>query len=201
MLLSAALYCCCIFNDSYALWPKSSENFVSVENVMPVPPVFTAFNSRSVNGSGLLHVLQGSLLCYRVVAAVRLLERFATSLPMLALMQLWVHIILNAFVMVVLSTIMLSPRKLTCLLHSPTCINVDSHVPQKAAYMLASKLCVVLPAVILFVLGFAGRGFNWVHCAVFSAMIASTDAVSTTAILKQGEAHATLILRMYATSY
>lgn len=41
-------------------------------------------------------------------------------------------------------------------------------------------------AVILFVLGFSSRGFTWVHGALFSAMIASTDALAATAILKQG---------------
>lgn len=41
---------------------------------------------------------------------------------------------------------------------------------------------------ILFVLGFSSRGFTWVHGALFAAMIASTDALAATAILKQGEA-------------
>jgi NhaP-type Na+/H+ or K+/H+ antiporter len=43
------------------------------------------------------------------------------------------------------------------------------------------------PAVILFGLGFASRGFTWVHGALFAAMIASTDALAATAILKAGE--------------
>ena len=42
-------------------------------------------------------------------------------------------------------------------------------------------------AVILYVLGFASRGFTWVHGALFAAMISSTDALAATAILKQGE--------------
>lgn len=43
------------------------------------------------------------------------------------------------------------------------------------------------PTVVLFVLGFESRGFNWCHVALFAAMIASTDALSVTAILKKSE--------------
>ncbi len=40
-------------------------------------------------------------------------------------------------------------------------------------------------AVILFAMGFGSRGFTWAHVALFSAMVASTDALSVTAILKK----------------
>lgn len=36
-------------------------------------------------------------------------------------------------------------------------------------------------------MGFQDRGFNWAHVALFSAMVASTDALSVTAILKKSE--------------
>lgn len=42
-------------------------------------------------------------------------------------------------------------------------------------------------AVILFAMGFQSRGFNWCQVALFSAMVASTDALSVTAILKKSE--------------
>lgn len=48
----------------------------------------------------------------------------------------------------------------------------------------------LIRAVILFVLGFAGRGFNWAHGALFASMIASTDALAASAILKAGAARA-----------
>lgn len=60
--------------------------------------------------------------------------------------KIWVHSIYMAFVMVVLSTIALTPF-------------------------------------ILFVLGFINRGWSWVHGAIFSAIIAPTDALAVAAIL------------------
>ena len=51
---------------------------------------------------------------------------------------------------------------------------------------IRAELPACLPAVILFGLGFADKGFTWAHGALFAAMIASTDALAATAILKQG---------------
>ena len=61
--------------------------------------------------------------------------------------KLWVHSLMLAFVMVIL----------TCLVGTPF---------------------------ILFVLRFAGRGWSWVHAALFTAMVAPTDALSVAAVLK-----------------
>ena len=61
--------------------------------------------------------------------------------------KLWVHSVMLAFVMVIV----------TCLVGTPF---------------------------ILFVLRFAGRGWSWVHAALFIALIAPTDAVSVAAVLK-----------------
>jgi hypothetical protein len=44
----------------------------------------------------------------------------------------------------------------------------------------------VLTPFILHALGFADRGMDWVHGALVAAMLAPTDAVSVTAILKAG---------------
>ena len=44
----------------------------------------------------------------------------------------------------------------------------------------------VLTPFILYALGFADRGMDWVHGALVAAMLAPTDAVSVTAILKAG---------------
>ena len=55
--------------------------------------------------------------------------------------------------------------------------------PFIALPMTAATTAISLPcrAVILFVLGFQNQGFNWVHGALVSAMIASTDALAATA--------------------
>ncbi|KAI3423997.1 hypothetical protein D9Q98_009830 [Chlorella vulgaris] len=75
--------------------------------------------------------------------------------------KLWMHVLLLAFVMVILSAAVLTPF-------------------------------------ILFVLGFASRGFTWVHGALFAAMIASTDALAATAILKAGGGPDKLVALMEA---
>ncbi|KAI7841428.1 hypothetical protein COHA_004823 [Chlorella ohadii] len=72
----------------------------------------------------------------------------ALHLDMFLFRKTWPHMLLTAFVMVIISAFLLTPF-------------------------------------ILFVLGFQGRGFNWGHVALFSAMVASTDALSVTAILKK----------------
>ncbi|KAL4855761.1 Sodium/hydrogen exchanger 8 [Chlorella vulgaris] len=81
------------------------------------------------------------------------------SPPDLFFYALWVHILTLAFVMVILSAIILTP-------------------------------------IILFGLGFASRGFTWVHGALFAAMIASTDALAATAILKAGGGPEKLVVLM-----
>ncbi|KAL4855765.1 Sodium/hydrogen exchanger 7 [Chlorella vulgaris] len=83
------------------------------------------------------------------------------SPPDLFFYALWMHVLLLAFVMVILSAAVLTPF-------------------------------------ILFVLGFASRGFTWVHGALFAAMIASTDALAATAILKAGGGPDKLVALMEA---
>lgn len=62
--------------------------------------------------------------------------------------KIWIHAVLLAFVMVLISAILLTP-------------------------------------IILFVMGFQNRGWTWVHGALFSAIIAPTDALAVAAILSQ----------------
>lgn len=62
--------------------------------------------------------------------------------------KIWIHALLMAFVMVILSAIILTP-------------------------------------IILFVLGFADRGWSWVYGGLFSAIVSPTDALAVAAILKR----------------
>jgi hypothetical protein len=120
--------------------------------------------------------------------------------------QLWMHVLLLAFVMVILSAAVLTP---CAMLPAALLIVPDTSQYGPASFALQPEYCsgmshsvsampqllrhclqstpASLPAVILFVLGFASRGFTWVHGALFAAMIASTDALAATAILKAGE--------------
>ena len=54
------------------------------------------------------------------------------------------------------------------------------------AYGMVIVNAAALAAFILFVLGFGGRGWDWIHGALLAAMLAPTDAVAVTAILKTG---------------
>ena len=54
------------------------------------------------------------------------------------------------------------------------------------AYVMVIVNALVLTPFILFGLGFAGRGMDWVHGAILAAMLAPTDAVAVTALLKAG---------------
>ena len=136
--------------------------------------------------------------------------------PPPSLLQLWVHILSMAFVMVILSAIILTPRerfraaacppacacacgaRLGATQACPAAARRWPRVAPAAAWLHPPPTRTLTrtptlpqpppPAVILFVLGFASRGFSWVHGALFAAMIASTDALAATAILKQGGA-------------
>jgi hypothetical protein len=55
------------------------------------------------------------------------------------------------------------------------------------AYAMVIINALVLTPFILYALGFADRGMDWVHGALVAAMLAPTDAVSVTAILQAGE--------------
>eukprot|EP00887_Chlorella_sp_A99_P005087 scaffold25.g5087.t1 len=54
------------------------------------------------------------------------------------------------------------------------------------AFVMVFITALVLTPIILFVMGFAGRGWSWVNGALFAAIIAPTDALAATAVLKQG---------------
>ena len=55
------------------------------------------------------------------------------------------------------------------------------------AFVLVSLSALLLTVLILYVMDFQSRGWSWVHGALFSAMIASTDAIAVPAMLKAGE--------------
>lgn len=54
------------------------------------------------------------------------------------------------------------------------------------AYLMVILNTLVLTPFVLYALGFSGRGMDWAHGALFAAMLAPTDAVSVTALLKAG---------------
>jgi NhaP-type Na+/H+ or K+/H+ antiporter len=54
----------------------------------------------------------------------------------------------------------------------------------------------VLAPFILFVLGFSSRGWDWIHAAILAAMLAPTDAVAVTAILKAGGGPENMVVLM-----
>lgn len=55
------------------------------------------------------------------------------------------------------------------------------------AFVMVVVSALILTPLILFLLGFAGRGWSWVHGALFASMIAPTDALAAAAILKTGK--------------
>lgn len=64
------------------------------------------------------------------------------------------------------------------------------------AYGMVLINALVLAPFILFVLGFSNRGWDWIHGAVLAAMLAPTDAVAVTAILKAGGGHEGMVVLM-----
>lgn len=54
------------------------------------------------------------------------------------------------------------------------------------AFVMVFITALALTPIILFVMGFAGRGWSWVYGALLAAIIAPTDALAATAVLKQG---------------
>jgi NhaP-type Na+/H+ or K+/H+ antiporter len=51
------------------------------------------------------------------------------------------------------------------------------------AFVMVVISAAVLPPIILFVLGFDNRGWNWVYGALLAAIIAPTDALTVAAVL------------------
>jgi NhaP-type Na+/H+ or K+/H+ antiporter len=54
------------------------------------------------------------------------------------------------------------------------------------AFLLVAASTVALIPIMLFALNLQAQNWQWQHAALFSAMIASTDAVAVSAILKKG---------------
>jgi hypothetical protein len=54
------------------------------------------------------------------------------------------------------------------------------------AFGLVFLSALLLTVLILYVMDFRSKGWAWVHGALFSAMIASTDAISVPAMLRSG---------------
>ena len=55
------------------------------------------------------------------------------------------------------------------------------------AFLMVMLFTMVMTPILLFVFDLKSAGWHWQHAALFSAMIAPTDAVSVSSILKKGE--------------
>lgn len=65
------------------------------------------------------------------------------------------------------------------------CMQMLMHVISFAFLVVIASTAMFVP-ILLYVLGLNNLGWTWQHAALFSAMIASTDAVAVSAILKKG---------------
>lgn len=54
------------------------------------------------------------------------------------------------------------------------------------AFLMVMASTAILSPVLLYVFGLSDLGWRWEHAAMFSAIIASTDAVAVSAVLKSG---------------
>jgi len=54
------------------------------------------------------------------------------------------------------------------------------------AFLMVLASTAMLSPVLLYVFGLADLGWRWEHAAMFSAILASTDAVAVSAVLKSG---------------
>ena len=68
------------------------------------------------------------------------------------------------------------------------------HVISFAFLMVLASTALMVP-VLLYVFGLRSQGWFWQHAALFSAMIASTDAVAVGAILKSSELQCEQLLK------
>ncbi|PRW32594.1 Sodium hydrogen exchanger 7 [Chlorella sorokiniana] len=152
LFVSLALIACgCLFGKLSAVWVLITGGVVGAINNWA--------NLRHISNSITLWlgISPPDLFFYAFLPP--LLVDSAIRIDFFMFSKLWVHCVLMAFVMVVLSALILTP-------------------------------------LILYVLGFANRGFTWVHGALFAAMISSTDALAATAILKQGGGPEKLVVLM-----
>ena len=111
----------------------------------------------------------------------------------LLLPQMSLHIVVLAYVMVVLNAVRLDEQwggarhalALSWRPRSPPPNTPRPTAPPPPPPLRHPPQLVMTPF-ILYALGFASRGMDWVHGAVFAALLAPTDAVAVTAILKMG---------------
>ena len=54
------------------------------------------------------------------------------------------------------------------------------------AFLMVMASTAILSPVLLYVFGLSDLGWRWEHAAMFAAIIASTDAVAVSAVLKSG---------------
>ena len=64
---------------------------------------------------------------------------------------------------------------------------VLTHVASFAFLLVMASTAILIP-VLLFVFDLRKEGWMWPHAALFGAMLASTDAVAVSALLKSGTA-------------
>lgn len=69
--------------------------------------------------------------------------------------------------------------------HQCCAVQMLMHVISFAFLVVIASTAMFVP-ILLYVFGLNKLGWNWQHAALFSAMIASTDAVAVSAILKKG---------------
>lgn len=70
-------------------------------------------------------------------------------------------------------------------------LQLIAHILSFAFIMVIASTALMTP-LLLYVLGLKDVGWHWQHAALFSSMVAPTDAVAVSAILKGGECNAEL---------
>ena len=150
-LLIAAL----VFGRLAAIWVLLAGGIIGAANY------FANLREISNSVSLWLAVQPPDLFFYAFLPPLLLDE--ALHLDFFLFRKIWVHAIMLAFVMVIISTVVLTP-------------------------------------IILFALGFQSRGWSWVHGALFSAIIAPTDALAVAAILSQSNGPEHLITLVQSES-
>ena len=65
-------------------------------------------------------------------------------------------------------------------------LQLIAHILSFAFIMVIASTALMTP-LLLYVLGLKNVGWHWQHAALFSSMVAPTDAVAVSAILKGGE--------------
>ena len=76
--------------------------------------------------------------------------------------------------------------KPTTHIHPSLRLQLIAHILSFAFIMVIASTALMTP-LLLYVLGLKDVGWHWQHAALFSSMVAPTDAVAVSAILKGGE--------------